>query len=187
VVCRCLQVTLFQQDLAQPDVQVTKNRGSGIGILPRRPQGTLVEPSRHPGLATNHPHLRVDHRAPKLVGDVSRGVQAPHRLRVRLNSGLEVASPPRGQAQKARSSGNREVILRTGQLECMPGVGSRPCHVVTSLRGGSPVDRDPGGKGPELVARHRSVRGQGLEGAFGIAQPTLDAIRVARDQSFPPH
>jgi hypothetical protein len=161
VVRRCFQVTLFQQDLAKPDVQVTKHGGSGAGILLRRPQGTLVEPSRHPGLATNHPHLCVDHRAPKLVGDVSRGVQAPHRLRVRLHSGLEVASRPRGQAQKACRSGNGEVVLRTGQLECMPGVRSRPSHVVMSLRDGSPVDRDPGGKGPELVTRHRSVKGQG--------------------------
>jgi hypothetical protein len=187
VVRRWFQVTLFQQDLAEPDVQVAKNGGGGSGVLLRRPQGTLVEPSRHPGLATNHPHLRVDNRAPELVGDVSRGVQAPHRLRVRLHSGLEVASPPRGQAQKACGSGSGEVVLRTGQLECMPGVRSRTCHVVATLGGGGPVDRDPGGKGPELVVRHPSVTGQGLQGAFGIAQPTLDAIWVSREQSCPRH
>jgi len=133
VVRRCFQVTLFQQNLAQPDVQVTKNGGSGTGILLGRPQGTLVEPSRHPGLATNHPHLREGHRAPELVGDVSRGVQAQHRLRVHLHSGLEVASPhadkPRKPAAPARVRWSSGPASSSACRACaaVPVTSSRAC------------------------------------------------------------
>ena len=111
------QLPLLDEDVGQPDVQVTQG-GEGGAVVPAcGGQGALQQSPRLDRTPPSHPHAGEDHRAAQLIGDVTGRPHALHRRGERLDRLLEVAPGPGREAEEAQGTTPRHVVPRSGEVQ----------------------------------------------------------------------
>ena len=176
--------------VGQTDMQV--GRGPGVRRSDRGGglQRLLVQPAGTTRPARGDPHVGEHHRAVQLVDEVARGMQAADRIGEGGQCLLDVPGRPGGQAEVAAAGATDEMVLRSGQVQGVPGMADGAGDVAAGLGQRRTVDRDRRRRRPQVLGvgpgrREVRVLGAGGQRRFGVVEPRLGRVEVAGHQQRP--